>query len=90
MKTEILDLMNYNFENPNEISYLYDTCNKFIDLNNEIMTIEQLKKARAQILSPGCFTDDKKRDEKEYNNVQNNIDIKIQNKYEKGKGMQTA
>ena len=90
MKTEILDLMNYNYENPNGKSYLYDTYSKFIELNNEIMTIEQLKKARTQLLSPGCFTDDKERDEKEYNNIQNNIDIKIQNKYEKGKGMQTT
>lgn len=73
-------------------SPLYDCYNAFITSNKDILTIEQLDFAEANLLSPKGFDDNNIRSEDEYSNTTNKIRMikneKIQmNKNEQGRSM---
>lgn len=83
---KLMDLMNYNFESNNK-SLLYDTYSKFIEANQDILTLEQLDYAETNLLSPNAIDDGKIREEKDYQNARNKIKMCKTTNYEYKRGM---
>lgn len=85
---KLMDMMNYNYENK-ERSLLYDVYSKFIEANIDILSVEQLKEANNNLLSPSAIDDGKIRSNQDFQNTRNLITMHINNKmnYENGRGM---